>query len=311
MADEFERIRRLQSLFGPPPAGVTLGIGDDAAVLDVPFNEKLVWTIDACVENVHFRRDIASWEDVGVRSFMAAASDLAAMAARPLGALSGLTLPKDLPDEALASLAQGQHTAARDLGTAVIGGNLSQGDVVTVSTTLIGTTARAPRRDGARPGDVLAICGDVGLAAAGLRLLLRTPNLVPTDSAQQAAVLAWRRPRARIDDGLRCGPAATSLIDVSDGLAQDAAHIAQASGVRFELHPEVVVTSALRSVAESLACDPLNLVLGGGEDYALLGTFPPDGVPDGFTIVGACLSGNGVWVNDRRVDQVGHDHFRS
>lgn len=311
MADEFERIRRLRSLFGPPPVGVTLGIGDDAAVLEVPCNEKLVWTIDACVENVHFRRDIASWEDVGVRSFMAAASDLAAMAARPLGALSGLTLPKDLSDEALACLARGQHAAATDLGTAVIGGNLSRSDVVTVSTTLIGSTQRAPRRDGAKPGDVLALCGDVGLANAGLRLLLRTPDLVPTDPAQQAAINAWRRPRARIEDGLRCGPVATSLIDVSDGLAQDAAHIAEASGVRFELHPDVVLTPVLRSVAVSLACDPLTLALGGGEDYALLGTFPPDQVPDGFTIVGACIPGSGVWVNGRRVDQMGHDHFRS
>ncbi len=309
MTGEFERIRQLLSIFGPAPDGVVLGIGDDAAVIEAVAGEQLVWTIDACVENVHFRRDIASWEDVGVRSFMAAASDLAAMAARPVGALASLTLPRDLPEDALLSLARGQRIAAQQLGTAVIGGNLARSEIVTVSTTFLGRSSRPPRRDGARPGHVVALCGDVGLAAAGLRCLFRDPTWQPENSAQHAAIQAWRRPRALIEDGLRCQQA-TSLIDVSDGLVQDAKHIAEASGVRMDLSSEVVLSADLRQVAERLGLDPRHLALSGGEDYALLGTFAPDAVPVGFAVIGACQEGEGVWVDGRPGDDPGHDHFR-
>lgn len=308
MTGEFERIRQLLSIFGPAPDGVVLGIGDDAAVIEAVAGEQLVWTIDACVENVHFRRDLASWEDVGVRSFMAAASDLAAMAARPVGALAGLTLPRDLPDEALLSLARGQRTAAQQIGTTVIGGNLASAEIVTVSTTVLGRSLRPARRDGARLGHVVALCGDVGLAAAGLRLLLRDPTWQPENSAQHAAIHAWRRPRALIDEGLRCRQA-TSLIDVSDGLVQDAKHIAEASGVRLDLSSEVMVSTDLRQVADELGLDPVHLALSGGEDYALLGTFAPDAVPAGFVVVGACRKGEGVWVDGRPAKDLGYDHF--
>jgi thiamine-monophosphate kinase len=309
MAGEFERIRHLRALFGAPPAGVSLGIGDDAALIEPPVDEQIVWTIDACVENVHFRQDIASWEDVGFRSFMAAASDLAAMAAHPIGALSSVSLPRGLEDADLYALARGQSLAARQVGTAVIGGNLSAGDVVTVSTTLLGRTRRAPRRDGARPGDRLALCGDVGLAAAGLRMLLRDPGCSPSDDPERQALLAWRRPRARIKDGLRCG-GATSLIDVSDGLAQDALHIASASGVRIDVDTSVVITGSLGVVAERLGVDARELVLSGGEDYALLGTFAETEVPEGFVVGVTCSEGCGVWADGEPAGPTGHDHFR-
>lgn len=309
MTGEFERIRQLLSIFGPAPDGVVLGIGDDAAVIDAVADEQIVWTIDACVENVHFRRDIASWEDVGVRSFMAAASDLAAMAARPVGALASLTLPRDLSDEALLSLARGQRIAAQQLGTAVIGGNLACSEIVTVSTTVLGRSSRPPRRDGARPGHVVALCGEVGMAAAGLRFLLRDPAWRPKGQSQRAAIQAWRRPRALIDDGLRCQEA-TSLIDVSDGLVQDAKHLAEASGVQIALTSEIVLSPSLREVSLQLGLDPVHLALSGGEDYALLGTFVPEAVPAGFVVIGTCQEGDGVWVDGRPGDELGHDHFR-
>jgi len=310
MADEFERIRRLRSLFRDPPSGVRLGIGDDAAVLDVAPGEQLVWTIDACVENVHFRPDIVGWEDVGVRSFMAAASDLAAMAARPAGALSALTLPADVSDEELMAIGRGQETAARSIGTAVIGGNLSGGAIVTVTTTLAGWTTRAPRRNGARPGDVVALSGEVGWAAAGLRLLIARPELVPEDDAQRHALQAFLRPVARIDEGLWAGPRATSLIDVSDGLAQDASHVAEASGLRIDLDTSLVVTPDLVAFAGRLGVDASRLALHGGEDFALLGTFAPGDVPDGFLEIGRCREGTGVWADGREIALAGHDHFR-
>src|SRR6478752_4475 len=100
MASEFERIARLRARYGAPPAGVAVGIGDDAAVLTPPPSTKLVWTVDEQVEGVHFERAWLSYEDIGFRAFMAAASDLAAMGAKPHSALSSLSLPRDLPDAA-------------------------------------------------------------------------------------------------------------------------------------------------------------------------------------------------------------------
>ncbi len=308
--NEFERIEKLLQLFGAPPKGVSLSIGDDAAVIPLSSNDQLVWTVDACVENTHFRCDIASWEDVGFRSFTAAASDLAAMSAVPIGALSALTLPTSLSDQALHELARGQLLAARSINTGVIGGNLSRGYELTVTTTLIGRTNHPIRRDTACPGDVMAVCGDLGLAAAGLRLLLECPDRDAKGKAELAALTAWRRPVARIEDGLACRDKASSLIDVSDGLAQDAAHVAKASRIRVDLDPENVVSELLREACALVSVDPVSLVLSGGEDYALLGTFPANCVPSSFVPVGRCSSGEGVWVNGVRVDGRGHDHFR-
>ena len=313
MASEFERIRRLQALFGGPPAGVVLGIGDDAAIVDlaslaVP-DGKLVWTVDTCVEHVHFNRSIAGWYDVGWRSFMAAASDLAAMAANPVAALSALALAPDVDDAALDALAAGQRDAARTVLTAVVGGNLSRGGETSITTTLLGVSTTCPRRDGARPGDVVALAGDVGLAGAGLRSLLRDPLAAPVP-ALRAAIQAWLHPAARIEDGLRAGPLASALIDVSDGLAQDASHVAQASSVRIDFDPGAFVGALLVSAAASLGVSALDLALHGGEDYALLGAFPQGHVPDAFVVIGACTEGQGVWVGGRRVEPAGHDHFR-
>jgi len=310
MAGEFERIEHLRRLFGPAPEGVSVGIGDDAAEIDVPVGEKIVWTIDACIENVHFRQDIASWEDVGFRSMMAAASDLAAMAATPIGALCSVSVPRNLPDDALYALANGQKLAAQQLGSSVIGGNLSTSQIVTVSTTWLGRTTLAPRRHGARPGDQLALCGPVGFAALGLRMLLKKPSWTAADEIETIALHAWRRPRARIEEGLRCMHA-SSLIDISDGLAQDALHLAMASGVQIDIDSSTVVSPALITLAKKLGFDAHELALSGGEDYALLATFPQGTIPVGFTVIGTCRQGHGVWVDGIPLPPKGHDHFRS
>jgi len=309
MTSEFERIRHLRSLFGKAPPGITLGIGDDAALIEPPAVGRIVWTVDACVENVHFRRSMLSWKEVGFRSFMAAASDLAAMSARPLGALSCLSFPRDTPDDDLFALAQGQHQAAQQLSTAIIGGNLSASDTVVVSTSLLGHATDSPRRDGARPGDCVALCGSVGLAAAGLRLLMRDPTHSPTTEAEREALCAWRCPRARIEEGAHAHHA-SSLIDVSDGLVQDAAHIASASLVRIDIDTTNMISPSLVAVAHHLGMDARSLALSGGEDYALLGTFSNRDVPPGFVVIGSCSVGSGVWVNGTLEVPNGHDHFR-
>lgn len=308
MTSEFERIRKLSEIFGPPNGDVVLSIGDDAALLRAPANEHLVWTIDACVQDVHFRDDIVTWNDVGYRSLMAAASDLAAMGARPMGALSSITLPKTLPEQALLDIAYGQHDAARQLGISVVGGNLASAKQVTISTTLIGRSARCPQRGGARPGDVVAVFGSVGLASAGLSLLLEGVRAESLNHACRKAIQAWQRPVAHIDAGLSCVQA-TSLIDVSDGLVQDALHVARASQVRMNLTVNKLVEPELVDVAKILEKNPIDFVLAGGEDYALLATFAPNQVPPSFQVIGSCTKGQGVWINDEPCLAQGYDHF--
>lgn len=285
-SSELARIELLRAILGAPTGrGVLLGIGDDAAVLG-PVDEPLVWTIDAAVEGVHFRRDLLSLEDLGWRATMACASDLAAMGARPLGLLAGLTLPAWVTDADLAALAHGQRAAAESLGTWVLGGNLARGSELSISTTALGAAERPFRRDGARPGDGLFLAGPVGLAAAGLRLLERGSAIA--SDAEAEAIAAWRRPTARLDAGLSARVYASAAIDVSDGLARDLAHVARASGVLAVIDPTTLVTTTLVGVARALAVDPLELALHGGEDYALVVAAPPSARLPGFARIGGC-----------------------
>ncbi|WXB12749.1 thiamine-phosphate kinase [Pendulispora albinea] len=295
--------------------GVLLGIGDDAAVLDPSsMRGNLVWTIDEQVERTHFRRDLAGWIDIGWRSFMSAASDLAAMGAEPWCALSALSLPADFEDEDLDALARGQHAAALRLGTAIVGGNLTRGEVVTVTTTLLGTAERPVLRDAARPGDDIWIAGRLGLAAAGLFALDRGLHDERLDGVKEA----WLRPWARIGEGRHAAKFAHALVDVSDGLAQDVGHVGEASGVRALFDENLLRDHAhrtgLESIAELLVLDPLELMLTGGEDYALIAA---SDVPlEGFWRAGTFVEGQGVALKratgrERELFELGYDHFRA
>ncbi|XYH98929.1 thiamine-phosphate kinase [Sorangium sp. So ce1128] len=291
---EWTRIEMLRAaLGGAAGAHVLCGIGDDAAILaPAPppggAAEPLVWTIDSAVEGVHFRRDLLSFEDLGYRATMAAASDLAAMGARPVGLLAALVLPRDVSDDELGALARGQRAACDEIGAAIIGGNLSRGGEISITTTALGAAAAPLRRDGARPGDALALAGPVGLAAAGFALLDR--GMSPAGAAAERAIQAFRRPVARIDAGLRAaaGAGASAAIDVSDGLAADLAHLARASGVRVLLDPAALVSADLREAAALLGADALELALHGGEDYAVAVAGPGVGSLPGFVAIGRC-----------------------
>ena len=286
---ELERIALLAATFGRPSTGI--GIGDDAAIVE-PVTEPLVWTIDAQVEGTHFQIDWLTWWEVGWRSFMAAASDLAAMGASPLAALSALSLGPGVEDDDLEQLAKGQAEAARMIGAVVIGGNLARGTETSVTTTLLGRAAKPVLRSGAQPGDGLYLAGAIGLAHAGLMLLQRGGPDVKPEPWQASALSAWRRPIARIDAGKGMAPTATAGIDISDGLARDAHHIAEASHVAL-----VIEETALRGLASglltrgatALSVDVLDLMLTGGEDYALLVTSPQP--INGFTRIGHVVVG--------------------
>jgi thiamine-monophosphate kinase len=284
---ERERIALLSTLFA---SNVPVGIGDDAAVLE----GGLVWTVDAQVDGTHFDRAWLSWSDVGWRSFMAAASDLAAMNAAPIGALSALVLDPTVDDAALEALARGQADAARTVGAPIVGGNLARGRETSITTTLLGRASRPALRSGAHLGDGVWLAGFVGRAATGLAAL-RDGAL-----ADPRCIDAWRRPRALV--GLSLDDA-SAAIDVSDGLALDASHIAEASGVQL-----VLDEASLRAIDPAIT---LEAMLHGGEDYALVATSSRN-LP-GFVRIGAVEEGHGVALRTAAgvipIPPRGFDHF--
>ena len=304
----------LRAFAAPKASGVELGIGDDAAVL-APRREKLVWTVDASVEGTHFERAWLSLEDVGFRAFQAAASDLAAMGARPLAALSALTLPRHFSAAELARLTAGQAEAARDCRCPIVGGNVARGRELTVTTTVLGAAQRPLTRAGARPGDEVWLVGDVGLAAAGLELLRRGRRRSRA-SAPAEAVAAWRRPRALLERGRALDGHAHAAIDVSDGLGLDASRLASASGCRVVLEETALARVLVRSLvklAPGLGRSALDFALRGGEDYALIVTGRAALRPRWARRVGRCERGDGGFLErpdgSRRPLGDGFDHF--
>jgi thiamine-monophosphate kinase len=299
--DEARAIALLERALGKSARGrrVEMGIGDDAAVL-APGTDKLVFTVDACVEHVHFDRRWLSLSDVGWRALMAAASDLAAMGARPLCALSNLGTPHSITASELGQIGRGQAAAAAAIGCPVVGGNISRSDALSITTAVLGESPRPLLRSGSRPGDELWLIGDVGLAAAGLELLRskrRVPALEPR--ARKRCVQAWRRPRALIEAGLALQRRASAAIDVSDGLGTDARHIAGSSAVKVVVEAELlrrVMAPELAAVARALGREPLELMLKGGEDYALLSTGPERRRPRRAERIGRIERGRGAWI---------------
>jgi thiamine-monophosphate kinase len=313
--DERGRIAMLARTLAQGPAegdtGVEVGIGDDAAVLATSHApSRLVWTIDEQVEGVHFRRNLVSWRDLGWRSFMAAASDVAAMGALPWCALCALVLPDDIDDAALEEIARGQRDASAAIRAPVVGGNLARGPrahALSIATTVLGTCDHAVERRGARAGDGVWMAGRVGLAGAGFRALERG-----IDDAE--AVAAWRTPRALIAEGRAMAVVAHAAVDVSDGLARDAGQLAESSGVCVVLDEAALLSdSALIAAAAALGESALGLALHGGEDYALV---VASSVPiPGFRRIGEVREGAGVMLRgaggERAIEPRGFDHFAS
>jgi thiamine-monophosphate kinase len=274
-----------------------------------PRRTRLVWTIDEQVEGTHFRRELASWRDVGWRSTMAAASDLAAMGAEPWCALAALVLPSDLRDEDFEEIVRGQRDASSEAAAPIVGGNLARGPVVSIATTLLGRCEAPVQRRGARPGDGLWLAGRVGLAAAGFRAL---ESGAGADVRLAGAVEAWQRPRALVASGLAMAGLAHAAIDVSDGLARDAGHVALASRVAMVLEESALLEDVdLVRAADALEVGALELALHGGEDYALLAS--SDRPIEGFRRIGEVREGEGLMLRtasgERRLEARGFDHF--
>ena len=320
---EFDRIARLARRFGLPPAPA-VGIGHDCALVP-PMDRWTAWKVDASVEGVHFDRTFVSLTDAASRAVEAAMSDLAASGATPAwlerggcGLLAALTVPRDLTDSQFDEIIEGIARAAERVGAIVLGGTLASGPVLSITTTAIGRIeGRGLGRSGAIPGDRLYVTGAVGAAALGLRALQRG---VGADPGFAPFVARGRSPRARIAEGLFIANFAHASVDLSDGLAQDAGHIAAAShcAVVIDSH-RIPMLANQRACANALGLDATALALDGGEDYELCFAAHSlasihDGLVD-ITDIGEFIEGVGVHVRDAKGavhehHASGWDHFR-
>ena len=283
---EFGLISELTSLFDQGEH-VLVGPGDDAAVLRVRTGHVVVST-DLMVEGRHFRRDWASGADVGHRAAAQNLSDVNAMGGTATSLTLGLAAPPDLPAQWVLDLAAGFAAECASVGASVVGGDLTRADEVVVAVTVLGACTQQPvLRSGAAPGDVLALAGRQGWAAGGLAVLTRGFR------SPRSLVEAYRRPEPPYAQGALAAQAgATSMIDVSDGLLADAGHLAADSGVAVDVRTAaLLVPEPLLAVGAALGADPMRFVLTGGDDHALLATFPAAAaVPEGWSVVGEVLA---------------------
>jgi len=276
-------------------ASVLLGPGDDAAVVSAE-DGRVVATTDVLVEGRHFRRDWSSAHDIGSRAAAANLADVAAMGAVPTALLVGLAVPADREVDWVLELADGLSAEAATAGAAVAGGDVVRSDTVMVSVTALGSLqGRAPvTRSGARPGDLVAVTGRLGWAAAGLAVLSRGFR------SPRTLVEAHRRPAPPYAEGPRAAAlGASAMVDVSDGLVADLGHVARASGVAVSLRSDAFhVPQEFQDTARALNADPLNWLLGGGDDHALAACFPADvDLPMAWSVVGRVEAGEGVLVD--------------
>jgi len=304
-AGEFPLIERLREVFAQGEQ-VLVGPGDDAAVLRIR-NGHVVVSTDLLVEGRHFRRDWASAADIGHRAAAANLSDVNAMGGRAHSLTIGLAAPRDLPARWALEFAAGFAEEAALVGASVVGGDLTSSDSLVIAVTVLGACTQSPvLRSGAEPGDVLALCGRQGWAAGGLAVLgrgFRSPRVL---------VEAYRRPEPPYDAGpIAAEAGATSMIDISDGLLAEARHLTEESGVAIDVRRDAFeVPEPLHAVAAATGADPLSFVLGGGDDHALLATFPSADVPEGWAVIGSVSEGSAVTVDGAAYDgPTGWTHF--
>ena len=311
---EFDLIARLVELaedLGSNAAergDIVIGSGDDAAVT-LPGGATAT-SVDAMVDGIHFRRGTAPLSVIGRKALTAALSDLAAMGAAPGEAYVQLAIPADLDEAGALELGRGLAAAAAEYGVAVAGGDVVRSPVLALAITVVGhapSPAEMVARAGARAGDEVVVTGELGGAAAGLVLLDR-PELGDAVAPDRRDSLRARHlePSPRLAAGMALARnGATAMIDLSDGLGADAAHVAAASGVRLAIELErVPVQAGVDEIASAADVDRWDLVAAGGEDYELLATLPAERLSEAaaavaesgttLTTIGEVTDGEGV-----------------
>ena len=264
-------ISKIRRAFGEQRTDILIGIGDDAAVVRAP--RSLLLTTDILVEDEDFRRAVHPPRLLGRKALNVNLSDIAAMGGRPLHALVGMAMPGDLEESWLRKFMAGFRSAAREAGVVLVGGDLSQSDKVMISVTVTGEAKSPVTRSGARAGDWVFVSGTLGDAAQGFRLL-EEDGLQGKGRGAGSLIRAFLDPVPRLELGalLARRKLASAMIDVSDGLSIDLAHICEESSVGAEVEASLVpISPALRRLSK----DPLDMALNGGEDFELLFTVRP------------------------------------
>jgi thiamine-monophosphate kinase len=299
---EFDAIRQMVARWSDR----AIGIGDDAAVVDLPRGDALVASVDSAVEDVHFRRGWLTAPEIGYRAAAAALSDLAAMGASPLGMLLAIAVPDGWRRDLL-QIAEGVGEVARRWGAPILGGNTTRGRELSITTTVLGTVYGPLTRDGVKPGDRLYVTGRLGASGAVVRALVANAEPNPRHREKFA------RPQPRVAEARwLAGMGATAAIDVSDGLVADLGHLAAASAVRIQVELDHI------PVAEGVA--PIDAAAS-GEEYELVVSTPEPLDLEAFiatfrlplTPIAHAIAGDpGVEVRrkgHRVANPRGHDHF--
>jgi thiamine-monophosphate kinase len=324
---EFELLARLRERLPEDGPRVRLGSGDDAAVT-VPGGATAT-SIDTIVEGVHFRREETALRTVGRKALATALSDLAAMGAETGEAYVALGAPGDLGEDDFLALLDGLLELAAETDTTLAGGDVTRAPVLTLAVTVVGH-AEGPEqlvtRGGAAPGDLLVLTGEIGGGAAG-RLLLDDPSLATVVPESTADRLRARQldPTPRLRSGRALAHAgAHAMIDLSDGLAGDAGHVAGASGIALCIEAGALpLAKGVAEVAAAAGRDPLELAASGGEDYELLAALPADRLGEAssalgeaaettLTPIGEVKTGEGVEIRlpgGGLLETRGYDHF--
>ena len=301
-------IAQLRDLFHTSfQTGVEIGIGDDAAVV-LASNKKLVATVDMAVEDIHFKREWSTPFQIGAKLTTANLADIFAMGATPKYLLVAAAITEVNNSQMVSELAKGIRSVADKFEVAVIGGDLSRAEKMSLSITALGEISEKPiTRSGAKVGDIVYVSALPGLSAAGLAILTRGLD------RPRYVVEAHLNPKLSAPNKLI--QAATSMCDISDGLVTDASHIASASTVRINLSKNKLISGSdfkdLAELAVELGEQVFDWILTGGEDHFFLATVDPKNASDEIGLeIGVVEAGGGeVLLDGEKIQKAGYQHF--